>query len=114
MTLQHPLARRFGMIWAAATVFQIPVVLLTGPTGELPTDVLKAAALGFALALFGGIVLLLGRRREDGALIPALVLVALVSFILAWPAMKGGARDSRFRPSHHPATGAVRPGPPAG
>jgi len=114
MTPQHPLLRRFGMIWAASAVFQIPVVLLTAPTGSLPTDVLKAIAFGFALALLGGVVLLIGRRREDGALIPALVLVALVSFILAWPAMRGGALNGHFKASPRPADAAGRPAPPAG
>lgn len=114
MTLQHPFARRFGMIWAAASVFQIPVIMLTAPTGSLLTDVLKAIAFGFALALLGGIVLLLGRKREDGALIPALVLVALVSFALAYPAMKGGALNGHFRASPHPAADAARRAPPAG
>jgi hypothetical protein len=114
MILQHPLVRRFGMIWAAAAVFQIPVVLLTAPTGGLLTDVLKAIAFGLALALLGGIVLLLGRKREDGALIPALILVALVSFALAYPAMKGGALDGRFKASPRPAADAAHRAPPAG
>lgn len=114
MTLQHPLVRRFGMIWAAAAVFQIPVVMLTAPTGSLPTDILKAVAFGFALALLGGIVLFIGRKREDGALMPAFILVALASFILAWPAMKGGALNGHFRVSPHPAADAAHRAPPAG
>lgn len=108
------MVRRFGMIWAAASVFQIPVVLLTGPTGSLPTDLLKAIAFGLGLSLLGGIVLVLGRKREDGALMPAFVLVALVSFILAWPAMKGGALNGRFKVSPRPAADVGHRAPPAG
>jgi len=114
MTFDHPLVRRFGMLWAASAVFQIPVVLLTAPTGALSTDVLKAVAFGFGLALLGGVVLLVGRKREDGALIPALVLVALVSFVLAWPAMRGGALNGHFKASPRPADAAARRAPPAG
>lgn len=114
MLQNNPLVRRFGMIWAGASVFQIPVVMLMAPTGGLITDVLEAIAFGFGLALIGGVVLLLGRKREDGALMPAFILVAIVSFILAYPAMRGGALNGRFKASPRPAAGAVHPAPPAG
>lgn len=108
------LLRRFGMIWAAATVFQIPVVMLIAPSGALLTDIAKAAAFGLGLALLGGIALLIGRKREDGALIPAFILVAVVSFIMAYPAMRGGALNGHFKASARPADAAARRAPPAG
>ena len=114
MTLQHPLVRRFGMIWASASVFQIPVVLLISQTGSLLTDVVKAIGFGFGLALLGAIPLWLGRKREDGALMPAFILVALVSFALAYPAMRGGAYNGRFKVSPRPADAAAPRALPAG
>ncbi len=79
MTFDNPLLRRFAMIWAAAAVFQIPVVMLISPTGSLPLDVLKAIGFGLGLALPGGVVLWIGRRREDGAVMPAFILVEPVT-----------------------------------
>ena len=114
MLQNNPLVRRFGMIWAGASVFQIPVVMLMAPTGGLITDVLEAIAFGLGLALLGGIVLLIGRKREDGALMPAFILVAIVSFVLAYPAMRGGALNGRFKASPRPAADAVHRAPPAG
>ena len=114
MLQTNPLARRFGMIWACAAVFQIPVVMLISPTGSLPLDVLKAIGFGLGVALPGGIVLLIGRRREDGALMPAIMLIAVVSFIMAYPAMRGGALNGHFKASPHPAGADARRAPPAG
>ena len=114
MTFDNPLPRRFGMVWAAAAVFQIPVVMLISPTGGLPTDVLKAVGFGLGVALLGGVVLLIGRKREDGALMPAVILVAVVSFIMAYPAMKGGALNGHFKASPRPADAAGHPGRPGG
>ena len=114
MTFDNPLLRRFGMIWAGASVFQIPVVMLISPTGALLTDVAKAVAFGLGLALLGGAVLWIGRKREDGALMPAFILVAIVSFILAWPMIQGGARNGHFKISPRPADASARPAHPAG
>lgn len=114
MLQNNPMVRRFGMVWASAAVFQIPVVMLISPTGSLPLDVLKAIGFGLGVALLGGVVLWIGRRREDGALMPAFILVALVSFILAYPAMKGGALNGHFKASPRPADAAARRAPPAG
>ena len=114
MLQNNPLVRRFGMIWAAASVFQIPAVMLMAPTGALLTDVLKAVAFGLGLALLGGVVLWIGREREDGALMPALILVAIVSFILAYPALRGGALNGHFKASPRPAAAAAPRAPQAG
>lgn len=114
MTFDNPLLRRFGMVWAAASVFQIPVVMLISPTGSLPLDVVKAIGFGLGVALLGGIVLLIGRKREDGAVMPAFILVALVSFIMAYPVIKGGALNGHFRASARPAADAAHPARPAG
>lgn len=114
MTFDNPLLRRFGMIWASAAVFQIPVVMLISPTGSLPLDVVKAIGFGLGVALLGGIVLWIGRKREDGALMPAFILVALVSFGLAYPSMRGGALNGHFKASPRPADAAAHRAPPAG
>jgi hypothetical protein len=114
MTFDNPLLRRFGMIWAAAAVFQIPVVMLISPTGSLPLDVLKAVGFGLGVALLGGVVLLIGRKREDGAVMPAFILVAVVSFIMAYPVMKGGAYNGHFKASARPADAAAPRGRPGG
>ena len=112
MTFDNPLLRRFGMVWAMATVCQIPVVMMISPTGALLTDVLKAIGFGLGVALPGAVVLLIGRKREDGALMPAIILVALAAFIMAWPVMKGGAYNGHFKTSARPADAAARPARP--
>lgn len=114
MLLDNLLLRRFGMIWAAAAVFQIPVVMLISPTGSLLLDVLKAIGFGLGVALLGGVVLLIGRRRDDGAVMPAFILVAVVSFLMAYPAMKGGAYNGRFKASARPSDAAAPRGRPGG
>lgn len=114
MTFDHPLLRRFGMVWAMATVCQIPVVMMISRTGSLPGDVLKAMVFGLGLALAAGVVLWLGRKREDGALMPAIILVAVVSFIMAYPAMKGGAYNGAFKSSARPGDVAAPRGRPVG
>jgi hypothetical protein len=114
MLQNTPLVRRFAMIWASAAVFQIPVVMLVSPTGSLPLDVVKAIGVGLGLALLAGVVLWIGRKREDGAVMPAFILVAVVSFIMAYPAMKGGAYNGRFKASARPADAAAPRAPPAG
>lgn len=114
MTFDTPLLRRFGMIWAAAAVFQIPVVMLISPTGALLLDLVKAIGFGLGVALLGGIVLLIGRRREDGALMPAFILVAVVSFVMAYPVIRGGALNGHFKVSPRPADAAAPRAPRAG
>lgn len=112
MTFDTPLLRRFGMVWAMASVCQIPVVMMVSPSDSLPGDVLKAIVFGLGLALLGGIVLWLGRRREDGALMPAVILVALASFIMAYPVMKGGAYNGNFKTSARPGDASAPRGRP--